>query len=401
MDLDALYREHAPAITAALVKRFGPARLDLVEAAVQESFVAAIEQWQTVIPERPAAWLTTVARRRVIDSLRRAAWFAPGDAIEDAPATASDSFGDEDLLNMMLVCCHPALPIEGALALALRTLCGFPIAALARALLADPGAVEKRLARARQTLRDEQVELEPGAEAATRVDAVLRTLYVMFLEGYSAHAGPAQIDVDLCATAIRLSALLLRGFAEPTVHALHALLLLQASRLAARVDDRGEIVPLHAQDRGRWDRAMIERGLVHLGEASRGDTISPYHLEAAIAACHALAPTYEATDWHQIVALYDKLLAIQPSPVVALQRAIALGRAAGPKQGLRALDAIRSDERLEDSAVLAAAAADLKRQLGDTSGARAAYRRALELAGTEPEKRFLEARLAELTPPRR
>jgi RNA polymerase sigma-70 factor (ECF subfamily) len=397
VDLDALYREHAPAITASLVKSFGPARLDLVESAVQEAFIAALEAWHTDVPDRPAAWLHAVARRRTIDALRRAAWFSPVDSIEDTAAAAtSEAFGDEDLLKMMLVCCHPAIPIEGALALALRTLCGFPIPALCRALLAEEGAVEKRLARARQTLRDEKIEFEPGADAARRVEAVSRTLYVLFLEGYSAHAGAAQIDEDLCATAIRLGALLVGGFPSPRTHALQALFMLQASRLAARVDDRGEIIPLHAQDRTRWNRPLIDRALEHLAAASVGLELSPYHLEAAIAACHALAPTYADTNWSRIVTLYDKLLVLQPSPVVALQRAIAVGRAKGPKQGLAALDSIPHGERLEDSPVLAAAAGELKRQLGDKRGARAAFRRALELAGTEPERRFLHRQLAEL-----
>jgi len=396
MNLDALYREHAPGITASLVKAFGPARLDLVEAAVHEAFVAALEQWRDTPPDRPGAWLHTAARRRVIDALRRAAWFAPGEP-EELAAPASDAYDDGDLLNMMLVCCHPALPVEAALALALRTLCGFPIPALCRALLADAPAVEKRLARARQTLRDEGVTLELGADAAARVDSILRTLYVLFLEGYSAHAGPIQIDEDLCATAIRLNQLLIASpLVAPRVHALQALFLLQASRLPARVDAAGEIVPLHAQDRARWNRALIGQGLEHLAAAAQGDAISPYHLEAGIAACHALAARYDDTDWPRIVALYDQLLALQPSPVIALQRAIALGRAAGPRQGLRALDAIANDDRLEGNPVLAAAAADLKQRLGDTRGARAAYRRALELAGTEPERRFLEKKLAEL-----
>ena len=395
MDLDALYREHAPGITASLVKSFGPARLDLVEAAVQEAFVAAIEQWGEAPPERPAAWLHTTARRRTIDALRRAAWFAPGEAVEERAAEVSDAHDDGDLLRMMLVCCHPALSVEAALALALRTLCGFPIPALCRALLADAPAVEKRLARARQTLREERVDVDAPDE--THVDAVLRTLYVLFLEGYSAHAGSAQIDEDLCATAIRLCDLLVRSpLAAPRVHALQALFLLQASRLPARVDGEGEIVPLHAQDRGRWNRGLIARGLEQLAAAAAGEEVSPYHLEAGIAACHALAVRYEDTDWQRIVALYDQLMAVQPSPVVALQRAIAIGRAVGPRQGLRALDAIADDARLEASPVLAAAAADLKERLGDARGARAAYRRALELAGTEPERRFLERKLAEL-----
>lgn len=397
MDTAALYRAHAPAIVASLTKSFGPSRLDVIEAGVQEAFAAAL-QW-TEPPDNPAGWLHTVAKRRVIDALRKDAWFAPSDELDHlaaAPVTSLDH-EDDDLLDMMLVCCHPAIPVEGALALALRSLCGFPIAALCRALLADEAAVEKRLSRARQILRDQRVSFEPGLDAGERVAAVLRTLYVLFLEGYSAHAGPDQIDRELCDTAVRLNQRVLAGrFASPTAHALQALFLLQASRFDARIDDRGELVPLHAQDRSRWDRGMIDAGLAHLAQASAGDVLSPYHLEAAIAACHALAASYDDTEWPRIVALYDRLLAIQPSPVVALQRAIAVGRAAGPRQGLKALALLADNERLADSAVLAAAAADLEERLGHRSKAIAGYRRALELVGTDPERRFLEARLGEL-----
>jgi predicted RNA polymerase sigma factor len=401
LELDALYRAHAPAITASLARLFGARRLDLIEAGVQEAFVAAIEQWRVpaAVPAEPGAWLYTVARRKVIDALRRAAWFAPHgegdlDAFEAPPP--ADAHGDDALLSMMFVCCHPALPIESALALALRTLCGFPIAALCRALKTDEAALEKRLVRARQLLRDEQIDFELGDDIDARIDSVMRTLYVLFLEGYSAHAGARQIDEELCHTAIRLDALLLARFALPRVHALQALFLLQTARLAARVDGAGNLVPLHAQDRTRWDRPMIESGLAHLAVASQGVAMSAYHLEAAIAACHALAPTYEATDWPRIASLYDRLLELQPSPVVALQRAIAIGRAKGPRAGLRALQQVAGDARLEDDPVLAAASADLKQALGDTRGARAAYRRALELVGTEPERRYVEGKLAEL-----
>jgi RNA polymerase sigma-70 factor (ECF subfamily) len=398
VELDAIYRAHAPAIVASLAKAFGPARLDLIEGAVQEAFVAALEQWREAPPEKPAAWLHAVARRRVIDALRRAAWLAPGDELDRIEAGASDAFDDGDLLAMMFACCHPAIPVESALALALRTLCGFPIAALCRALRADEAALEKRLARARAVLRAERVAFELGDDVDARLDSVLRTLYVLFLEGYSVHAGAHQIDADLCASAIRLADLLLVSrFARPHVQALQALFLLQASRLAARVDERGELVPLHAQDRARWDRAMIARGLEQLSAASTGDAVSAYHLEAAIAACHALAPSYDATDWRRIVALYDRLLALQPSPIVALQRAIAIGRAEGPRAGLQALEQIDGDARLDDDPVLAAAKGELAHQLGDTRTARAAYARALELAGTEPERRFLEAKLAALS----
>ena len=397
VDLDGLYREHAPAITASLARSFGARRLDLIEVAVQEAFVSAIETWDADVPERPGAWLQVAARRRVIDSIRRAMWIAPSEALDqlEAPAAAPDR--DQDLLKMMFVCCHPAIPLESALALALRTLCGFPVPALSRALRLDEAAVEKRLIRARQVLREEHVELEPDGEFDGRLDGVLRTLYVLFLEGYSAHAGDMQIDEDLCRTSIRLDAMLLASrFATPRGHALHALFLLQTARLASRVDAAGDLVPLDRQDRTRWDRAMIAEGLEHLGRAATGDTVSPFHLEAGIAACHALAATYAATDWPQIVALYDQLLALTLSPVIALQRAIAIGRANGARAGLRALESLVGNDRLDDDPVLAAAIGELIAQRGDVRAARIAYRRALELAGTAPERRFLEERLAAL-----
>jgi RNA polymerase sigma-70 factor (ECF subfamily) len=400
-DFDALYREHAPAITASLARSFGARRLDLIETAVQEAFVSAIETWGTKVPERPGAWLQVAARRRVIDAIRRAAWIATSEVVDELAAAPPAPDADEDLLKMIFVCCHPAIPIESALALALRTLCGFPVPALSRALRLEEAAVEKRLLRARQVLREERAELDldvvPDDQLAGRLDGVLRTLYVLFLEGYSVHAGEAQIDGDLCASAIRLNGMLLASrFATPRGHALHALFLLQAARLWSRVDAAGNLVPLDRQDRARWDHAVIAQGLEHLGQAATGDVVSPFHLEAAIAASHALAATYAATDWPQIVALYDQLLALTPSPIIALQRAIAIGRASGPRAGLRALEALVGNDRLEGDPVLAAAIGELKALRGDVGAARAAYRRALALAGTEPERRFLEERLAAL-----
>ena len=211
VDLDALYRVHAPAIAASLVRSFGARRLDLIEAAVQEAFVSAIESWGTDVPARPGAWLQVAARRRVVDALRRAKWIAPSEALDELEAPDATSCRDEDLLRMMFVCCHPAIPLESALALALRTLCGLPVPALSRALRLDEAAVEKRLGRARQVLREEHVELEPDGELDTRIDGVLYTLYVLFLEGYSAHAGDAQIDEDLCRMAIRLNGICWRA----------------------------------------------------------------------------------------------------------------------------------------------------------------------------------------------
>jgi len=401
LDFDALYRQQAPAITASLAKAFGARRLDLIEGAVQEAFVSAIESWDSDVPERPGAWLLVAARRRVIDAIRRATWIAPSECLDELEAPAAKPDGDEDLLKMMFVCCHPAIPLESALALSLRTLCGFPVPALSRALRLDEAAVEKRLTRARQVLREEHAELDLDGdtedELSGRIDGVLRTLYVLFLEGYSAHAGDVQIDEDLCHTAIRLNAMLLASrFATPRGHALQALFLLNAARLSSRVDPAGNLVPLDRQDRACWDRALIAEGMEHLGRAAAGNAVSPFHLEAGIAACHALAATYAATDWPQIVALYDQLLALTPSPIIRLQRAIAVGRAQGARAGLRALEVLVGNDRLQNDPVLAAAIGELEAQRGDVRAARASYRRALELAGTAPERRFLEERLAAL-----
>lgn len=383
MTLEQLYREHAPAISAALAKRFGPARLDLIETAVQEAFVAALEQWGDTPPDVPVAWLTTVARRRVVDALRRATWFVPplADEPTDEP---SDSFGDEDLLAMMFVCCHPALPVESSVPLALRTLCGFSIASLSRALKTDAAAIEKRLQRARQVLRERGVAFERDGD----VDAVLRTLYVLFFEGYVTGTD------ELCEDAVRLARLVPES---PATHALLALMLLSGARMPARRDEQGDLLSLERQDRTKWHRAQIDEGFAHLAAAASGTAITAYHLEATIAACHAVAPDYAATDWPRIVELYDRLLALAPSPVVALQRAIAIGRAQGPRAGLRALAQVSGDERLEDDPVLAAAFGELKARIGDRAGARAAYQRALELAATDAERRFLEAKLTTLS----
>jgi len=401
IDFDALYREHAPAITASLARSFGARRLDLIEAAVQEAFLAALNSFATGMPERPGAWLQVAARRAVIDAIRRAAWIAPSDTLEELEAPALPRDADEELLKMTFVCCHPALPLESALALALRTLCGFPVPALSRALRLDEAAIEKRLQRARQVLREAHAELDldglPEAELTARLDGVLRVLYVLFFEGYSAHVGEVQIDEDLCRTAIRLNGLLLRStFATPRGHALHALFLLQSARFSSRLDAAGNLIPLGEQDRSLWNQTMIAEGLEHLGQAATGSSLSAFHLEAAIAACHALAKTYADTDWPQIVALYEQLFSLSPSPIVALQRAIAIGRAQGPRAGLRALEALIDNDRLEDDPVLAAAIGELEAQRGNVRAARAAYRHALQLSVTAPERRFLEERLAAL-----
>jgi len=299
----------------------------------------------------------------------------------------------------MFVTSHPAQTLESRLALTLRTLCGLEEPEIARALLCDPEALTKRLARARQTLREQQVPftLPPPAERAARVGSVLRVLYLLFSEGYSAHGGDRQVREELCHEAIRLIGLLLHAEApSPSAHALAALMMLQASRLRARTDAQGSLLTLRQQDRARWDRPLIAAGLEHLAASATGDALTDYHLEAGIAACHALAPSFDETDWARIVAYYDQLLVLNDSPVVRLNRAIAIAYAHGPAQGLRELRRIASDPRLRQYHLLGAAEADLHTLSGDIDRARAAYERALAHVGTAPERELLQRRLADL-----
>ena len=417
--LERIYRQNAGALTAALTRLFGPTRLDAVESVLHDTFVAALESWGfTGVPDNPPAWLMTVARHRAFDVLkgeRRRGAKDPAPDPENLPADAgpaqagSSPGGREpalrgevadDELRMMFVACHPRLTLESQLALTLRTLCGFEVLEIARALLSDEAAVEKRLVRARQSLREAAVTfvLPDRAEMGERLGAVARVLYLLFSEGYSAHRGDHPIREELCREALRLSALLLGepAFRTTEMHALRALMLLQASRLSARVDDDGNLRALAEQDRQRWDRALIDEGLRHLGASAEGERVTEYHLEAGIAACHALAPRFQETDWARIVGYYDQLLALNGSPVIRLNRAIAVAYAQGPEQGLRALRPLEREPRLERYGLLAAARADLLARLGDTRRAREAYLGALDLVDTESERRLLLRRLSEL-----
>lgn len=407
--IDRVYRENAGALTSALTRLLTPAHLDRVESLVHDAFATAMETWPASgVPDNPAAWLMTVARRRALDELRRMRRARDRDDADADPAIEADAApvlrGEiaDDLLRMMFVACHPSLSLESQIALTLRTLCGFEVENLARALLADPAAMEKRLVRARQTLRAEQVafDLPPPDERAARTGAVLRALYVLFSEGYSARAGDEPIRAELCREAIRLVELLVADSSPlagaPAVRALAALMLLLAARLPARVDQDGNLLLLSEQDRSRWDRGLVARGLAQLSGSAEGDEVTEYHLEAGIAACHALAPSCADTDWRRIVGYYDRLLELNPSPVIRLNRAIAIGYADGPEQGLDQLAQLEREPRLEEYGLLRAARADLHARLGDTRRARAAYERAIELSATEPERRLLRRRLAEL-----
>jgi RNA polymerase sigma factor (sigma-70 family) len=408
--LERLYRDHAAGLMAALTRIFGPGRLDAVEAVLHDTFVSALEAWRRDgLPDNPAAWLTTVARNRAFDvrkgERRRDGGDAdiealPDDRVPDTAVTALRGEVADDELRMMFVACHPLLSLESQLALALRTLCGFEVVEIARALLADVAAIEKRLVRARQTLREAAVTftLPERDDLDDRLGAVLRVLYLLFGEGYAAHQGEHPIREDLCREALRLLELLLH---EPRMrtteaHALQALMLLQSSRLPARTDAAGNLRSLAEQDRGRWLRPLIERGLAALAASAQGDRVSEYHLEAGIAACHAMAARFEDTAWPRIVGYYDALVALNPSPVIRLNRAIAVAYAEGPARGLEELRPLEREPRLAGYGLLGAARADLLARAGDPKRARQAYLHALDLVDTEAERRLIRRRLAEL-----
>jgi RNA polymerase sigma factor (sigma-70 family) len=410
--VDHLFRREAGRLVAILTRHFGVAHLHLAEDVVQDALVRAMQTWPyTGVPREPSAWLLQTAKHRALDHLRRArtwndkrAALAPlvEDGLEAALAVQAPHFEDEirdSQLRMMFVCCHPGLPQEAQVALTLKTLCGFGEPEIAAAFLATGAAVAKRLNRARQYLREHGVafELPPADRLAARADAVRQALYLLFNEGYKASHGDSLLRADLCAEAIRLGELLAAhpAGAEPATHALLALMLFNAARLPARLDDAGGVLLLSAQDRTRWDRGQIRRGLAHLAAAAEGREATRLHLEAGIAACHCLAPTYEATDWPQILALYDQLLALDASPVAALNRAVAVAKVRGPTAGLCALDAIEDGATLAHYHLYHAVAGQLWLDAGDAGRAAQCFRRALELAALPAERELLEHRLAQ------
>lgn len=407
--VDHLFRREAGRMVALLARSFGPARLDLAEEVVQEALVQALRRWPFHgVPDNPSAWLYRVARNVALDRLKRDASFQGKEAAL-RETLATETLPDEpflegeitdDQLRLIFLCCHPEIPRDGRVALTLKTVCGFSVPEIARAFLAPPPTVAQRLVRAQRRIRELGLpfEVPPPAELPRRLEAVLEVLYLTFNEGYGAHGGDDLVRADLCHEALRLVRHLaaLPATEGPAVHALAALLHLQASRLPARVDEAGNLVLLHEQDRGHWDRAQIGRAFAHLERAAAGDAMSVYHLQAAIAAHHAAAPSAAATDWAAILELYDQLLALNPSPVVALNRAVALARVHGPRAGLEALDAIAGDPAVARYYLLGATRGELLLEAGEREQASAAYRQALECECSEPERRFLERKLAGL-----
>lgn len=381
--------------------------IDAAEEIVQEAFAQALDHWPADgTPERPGAWLLTTARRRALDHLRRArragaraealAYEAALAATDGGPDVTDPEAIPDDRLRLIFTCCHPALPGDSQVALTLRLVGGLSTGEIARAFLVPEPTIAQRLVRAKRTIRDRGLpyEVPEGTELSARLPAVLAVVYLIFNEGYAAHTGDALVRHDLCEEAIRLGRMLAELMGEePEVLGLLALMELQASRAATRTDAEGNLVLLADQDRSRWDRARIARGLAHLDRAGPLERAGPYQLQAAIAACHARAASWEATDWPRIVAYYRALAEVAPSPVVELNRAVAIGLAEGPEAGLAALDHVDASA-LRGYHLLPAARADFLRRLGRGREAAAEYRRALALADNAREQTFLAARLA-------
>jgi len=381
--------------------------IDLAEEIVQEAFEQALDRWPVAgTPDRPGGWLLTTARRRAIDRLRRTrragakaealAYEATLGADDGSPDVSDPETITDDRLRLIFTCCHPGLPADSRVALTLRLVGGLSTVEIAHAFLVPEPTIAQRLVRAKRTIRDRALpyEVPEGAELSERLPAVLAVVYLVFNEGYAAHSGDALVRHDLCAEAVRLGHMLAELMpGEPEVLGLLALMELQTSRIATRADADGNLVLLADQDRSRWDRARIASGLDLLGRAGPIARAGPYQLQAAIAACHARAASWEATDWEAIVTHYRALAEIAPSPVVELNRAVAIGLARGPAAGLAALDGIDA-AALRGYHLLPAARADFLRRLGRAAEAAAEYRRALELTDNAREQRFYASRLA-------
>jgi RNA polymerase sigma-70 factor (ECF subfamily) len=407
---DDLFRHEAGKLISVLTGIFGINRLQLAEDVVQESLVRALRRWPYIgIPKNPAAWLTQTAKNLALDLIRRENLFHDKEPqiIAFMEQWPSDLAGGESpmfeseirdgRLRLMFACCHPVLSPEDQTALALKTLCAFSAAEIAKAFLASEPAIAKRLTRAKQKIRDERIpfEIPAGGELSRRLDAVLQTLYLLFNEGYKASSGDDLIREELCQEAIRLASLLADHPAgnQPRTHALIALMLLNAARLPARTDAEGNILRLKEQDRCSWNRPMIARGMLHLSKSAAGEELTAYHLQAGIAACHCAARDYESTDWRQILSLYDRLLELDDSPVVALNRAVAVANVHGPRAGIEAVEAIQNGSQLNSYYLLYAVLGEFEEQQNNFRAARDHFRKALELTELRSEQSFLSKRL--------
>ena len=411
--VDHFFRHESGKMVSTLARIFGVEHLNRAEDVVQETLVRALQTWPYYgIPRNPAAWITQVAKNVALDLIRRDKIFrdkeieitrlmeqGSADPTAENSAFAKHQIND-DRLRMMFVCCHPRVPQEAQVALALKTLCGFSAAEIARAFLTSEAAIAKRLTRAKQKIREARVpfEIPAGEELTQRLDGVLQTLYLLFNEGYKASGGEQLIREELCREAIRLGALLAEHPAgnQPRAHALLALMLLNGARLPTRVDADGNILRLEEQNRSQWDQSMIARGLYHLMQSAAGDEASEYHFQAVISACHCAAQDYESTDWPRILSLYDRLIEIDDSPVVALNRAVAVANVHGPRAGIEAVEAIRDRQQLNCYYLLYAVLGEFETDLDHRQAAMNYFRKALELTTIQSEQMFLSKKLQEL-----
>jgi RNA polymerase sigma-70 factor (ECF subfamily) len=406
--VEHLFRHEAGKMVATLTGIFGLEHLTLAEDVVQESLSRALQTWPFYgIPKNPSAWIMRASRNLALDVVRRQKVFRDKEPeisrlMEGEPASPDAAVFSEheiadDHLRLMFVCCHPAVPADAQAALALKTLCGFSISEISRAFLTTEAAIAKRLTRAKQRIRDAGIpfSIPEGAELTSRLDGVLQSLYLLFNEGYKASTGEKLVREDVCHEAIRLTDLLARHSAgnQPRTHALLALMLLNAARFPTRVDDEGNLLRLQDQDRSRWDQSLIARGMFHFVQSAAGDAMTEYHLQAGIAACHCTARDYDSTDWQKILSLYDLLLQTDPSPVIALNRAIVVANLQGPKAGLDTIAAIRDLEALNTYYLLYAVLGEFEARLQNADAAAGHFRKSIELAEIHSERTFLSKRL--------
>jgi RNA polymerase sigma-70 factor (ECF subfamily) len=402
--LEHLFRHQSGRMVAHLTRLLGPAHLDLAEEAVQETMLRALQSWPYQgVPENPPAWLFRVAHNLAIDTVRRHRMMDEKAETMLAQLSCSAIAAHPDIeeqlrddeLRMIFMCCHPEIPRESRVALSLKTVGGFSVREIARAFLAEDAAIAQRLARAKRQIRDQRLTLDPpvGPEMQPRLDSVLEVIYLIFNEGYAAHAGEDLIRTDLCFEALRLVSLMAASsIATPRAHALMALLAFQAARLPARVDESGDLVLFEQQDRTRWDQDLIQVGFRHFNRSMSGDEVSLYHAQAAIAATYA-APG--PIDWHNVLTLYDDLLEMYPSPIAELNRAVVIAKAGSLAEALIELDRLANHPQLRDYYLMPAARGHLLFQMGRRPEAATCFRHSLACACSEPERRFLKGKLAQ------
>jgi RNA polymerase sigma-70 factor (ECF subfamily) len=404
--VDAVYRSESRQVLATLIRLLGD--FETAEEALHDAFAVAVEQWaQDGVPANPRAWLVSTGRFKAIDGMRRRARFDASlmELAKQLEQSTSDTEEwneesvEDDRLRLIFTCCHPALAPEAQVAMTLREVCGLTTEEIARSFLTKPATVAQRIVRAKAKIREARIpyEVPSERELPDRLDAVLRVVYLVFNEGYSASSGGSLTRHDLSAEAIRLGRLLIELLPEPEAMGLLALMLLHDSRRATRTSPTGDLILLENQDRALWNRDQITEGISLVARTLSSGQVGPYTIQAAIAAAHAQAPSSATTDWAQIVALYDLLMRAEPSPVVELNRAVAVAMRDNPLAGLTLIDTILARGDLENYHLAHAARADLCRRLGRTAESRVSYERALSLTQQEPERRFLERRLSELS----